>query len=174
MRNRTPLIALLLACAALSSCSRLPGAPAAPEAVQSTAVAQAVAAAEPSPSAKACEMITAAQMSTILGSEVSAQPNEGSSGKTECIYAAVKGISPYVEFTVEWGEGETAMRAAGTMAQHEPGIASPYDGIGDQAMAMGTGLMIRSGDDLVTIMFSGVDDAPAAARKIFDAAKAKL
>ena len=66
------------------------------------------------------------------------------------------------------------MQAAGTMDKNEPGIASPYDGIGDQAVAVGPSLMIRSGDDLISIVFSGVTDAPAAARKIFDTAKAKL
>ena len=86
----------------------------------------------------------------------------------------MKGISPYVEFWVEWGEGELFMKSAGAMSQHEPGIANPYEGIGDEAVAVGTSLMIRSGADLVSITFSGVDDAPAAAKKIFDTAKEKM
>jgi hypothetical protein len=60
------------------------------------------------------------------------------------------------------------------MGKAEPGLTSPYDGIGDQAAAVGTGLMIRTGDDLVTIMFSGVADAPAKAKRIFDTAKARM
>lgn len=122
----------------------------------------------------ACDMVTASEMSAIVGGEVAAQPNESSSGKTECIYTAVKGISPYVEFSVEWGEGELAMKSAGAMTQVEPGITSPYEGIGDQAIAVGTSLMIKTGPDLISITFSGVDNAPAAAKKIFDTAKARM
>jgi hypothetical protein len=58
--------------------------------------------------------------------------------------------------------------------QHEPGLASPYDGIGDQAAAVGPALMIRTGEDLVTIVFGGVSDAPASAKKIFDTAKPRM
>ncbi len=122
----------------------------------------------------ACVLITATEMSEIFGRAMQAEAHEGSVDKTECIYKPADGISPYIELTVEWGEGETAMRAMGAMANVEPGIANPYAGIGDQAVAVGTALMIRSGDDLVTITFSGVDDAPAKARQIFDMAKARM
>jgi hypothetical protein len=66
------------------------------------------------------------------------------------------------------------MKGMGIAEEHEPGITSPYDGIGDQAAAVGPALMIRTGEDLVTIVFSGVTDAPAAAKRIFDTAKAKM
>lgn len=122
----------------------------------------------------ACVLVTATEMSEIFGRAMQAEAHEGSVDKTECIYKPADGISPYIELTVEWGEGETAMRAMGAMANVEPGIANPYAGIGDQAVAVGTALMIRSGDDLVTITFSGVDDASAKARQIFDMAKARM
>ena len=128
------------------------------------------------PAAKptACSLVSADEMSKIFGSTLQAVANEGSADKTECIYSPAAGISPYIELTVEWGEGETAMRAVGSMSRAEPGIADPYAGIGDQAAAVGTALMIRTGEDLVTITFSGVDDAPAKARQIFATLKAKL
>jgi hypothetical protein len=75
---------------------------------------------------------------------------------------------------VEWGEAETAMHATKAMNKQEPGIADPYAGIGDQAMSVGPVLWIRSGKDLVSIMLSGVDDAPAKAKRIFDTAKARM
>jgi hypothetical protein len=34
--------------------------------------------------------------------------------------------------------------------------------------------MIRTGEDLITIIFSGVSDAPARVKRIFDTAKARL
>ncbi|MEO7103490.1 MAG: hypothetical protein ABI311_08865 [Gemmatimonadaceae bacterium] len=122
----------------------------------------------------ACQMVTGAEMSKILGVAVTAEPHEGTADQTECIYKPASAISPYVEFTVNWGDGETAMTAAGMMNQHEPGITSPYDGIGDQAVAVGPTLMIRTGEDLVNLVFSGVTDAPTVAKRIFDTAKPRM
>ena len=108
--------------------------------------------------------------SAVVGTE----PGHKSSGKTECIYQPAGGVSPYVEFSVEWGEGETAMKAAAAMGQGKPGPSDPYAGIGDQAISVGTTLWIRSGKDCVQIVFSGVNDAPAKAKKIFNTAKARM
>jgi hypothetical protein len=121
----------------------------------------------------ACAMVTEAEMSKILGSPVTAEPH-GTLDETKCIYRAVSGTSPYVEFSVNRGDGEVAMSAMGAMMNAHPTIANPYDGIGDQAIAVGTALMIRSGEDLVQIVFSGVSDAPRAARQIFDTAKPRM
>lgn len=123
---------------------------------------------------KACELIPAAEMSAILGGAVSAESNERSTGKTLCTYTAQQGISPYLEFSIDWGMGAAAMTGIGMLGQHEPGIASPYEGIGDQAVAVGPALMIRTGDDLVTLVFSGVNEVPAKAKKIFDTAKGRM
>ena len=79
-------------------------------------------------------MVTAAEMSAILGVAVSAKDTTHSSGETECQYAAPSGF-PTVNLAVDWGDGEIAMRAVNMVNRHEPGIASPYDGIGDQAAA---------------------------------------
>ncbi len=118
----------------------------------------------------ACALVTEAQMSTILGTPMAAQAN----GDNKCIYKPTAAVSPYVEFSVDWGDGEAAMQGVGMAEQHEPGLTSPYDGIGDQAVAVGPALMIRTGEDLVTIVFSGVEDTPAVAKKIFDTAKAGM
>lgn len=126
------------------------------------------------PAPLACALVTGAEMSTILGAQVVAEANDRSAGKTECLYKPASGISPYVELSVDWGGGEAAMTAAGMLGQREPGLTSPYDGIGDQAAAVGPALMIRTGEDLVMIVFSGVSDAPATAKRIFDTAKARL
>lgn len=124
--------------------------------------------------ASACDLVSQAEMSRILGGAVVAQNNDHSNGKTECIYNAANGISPYAELSVEWGSGEGAMAGVGILGQAEPGIASPYEGIGDQAVAVGPALMIRTGEDLVTIVFSGVDDIPSKAKQILATAKARM
>jgi hypothetical protein len=128
----------------------------------------------PKPRLTACDLVTGTEMSSILGGKVLPRNNDHSNGKTECVYTAAEGVSPYAELSVEWGSGEDAMIAAGMMNKREPGIADPYQGIGDQAVAVGPTLMIRSGEDLITLVFSGVDDVPARARKIYDTAKARL
>jgi hypothetical protein len=122
----------------------------------------------------ACALVTAAEMSAILGSEVIAEPDDRSAGRTGCIYRPPAGPSPYVELSVDWDGGEAAMTAMGMMGKMEPGIASPYEGIGDQAAAVGPTLMIRTGPDLVNLVFSGITDAPAIAKRIFDTAKPRM
>lgn len=172
--TRFALTSLLLTISALQGCSKAPeaSAPAAP----TLPVAMAAVPIEmpQRKSVKACDLIPAGEMSAILGGAVSAKPYDRFSGKTQCIYKPSEGISPYVEFSIEWGSGAGAMAGAAMMGQREPGIASPYDGIGDQAVAVGPALMIKTGKDLVTIVFSGVEDTPAKAKKIFDAAKARM
>jgi outer membrane protein assembly factor BamE (lipoprotein component of BamABCDE complex) len=118
----------------------------------------------------ACALVSAVEMSAILGAEVVAK----ATSRSKCIYKPASEISPYAEFSVDWGDGKIAMSAMGMTEQHEPGITSPYDGLGDQAAAVGPALMIRTGEDLVTIVLSGVADAPTAAKRIFDTAKAKM
>lgn len=125
------------------------------------------------PAAKACDMVTEAEMSSILGVAVSAKDLTHSSGESDCKWAAPSGF-PAVELEVDWGDGDVAMQASGFMSRKEPGIVGPYDGIGDQAIAVGPALMIKTGDDLVKLIFTGVDNAPAKAKKIFDTAKARM
>ncbi len=114
-------------------------------------------------------LVTNNEMSAILGAPV--QGNATS--RSKCIYKANTGTNPYVEFSMDYGDGEAGMAGAGLAGKHEPGLTSPYDGIGDQAVAAGPALFIKSGDDLITLVFSGVADAPAAAKKIVDTVKAK-
>lgn len=122
----------------------------------------------------ACSLVTDAEMSTILGVAMATDSNDRSSGKTECNYSPRSGVTPAVKLSVDWGDGEVAMNAAGFMGKHEPGLTNPYEGLGDQAVAVGPALMIRTGDDLVTIVFTGVSEAPAKAKRIFDTAKGRM
>jgi len=129
--------------------------------------------AEPVKQASACEMVTQSEMSAILGVAVTAKDSTHSAGETACTYAAASGF-PRVQMEVDWGDGQAAMGAFAMLDRNEPGIGSPYEGIGDQAVAIGPTLMIRTGEDLVKLVFSGVDGAPAKARKIFQTAKPRL
>jgi hypothetical protein len=147
------------------------------KAISESTQAAATVANAPAPQRKppvACAMVTPAEMSTILGSSVVAEPHEGSSNQTQCIYKGTSPHSPYVEFTVNWGDGEGAMEAQGMLGQHQAGLTKAYPGVGDQAYAVGPELMIRNGDDLVTLLVLGVNDARATIKRIFDTAKPRM
>ncbi len=170
MRRRKPLIAAatlgaILAVLLCAGCApkkpRLDAVPPVPKAV------------EPAKPASACEMVTQSEMSAILGVAVAAKDATHSAGETACTYSAPSGF-PTVQMEVDWGDGEAAMGAFAMLNRNQPGIGNPYDGVGDQAVAVGPTLMIRTGDDLMKLLFSGVDDAPAKARKIFQTAKPRL
>jgi hypothetical protein len=123
----------------------------------------------------ACELVPAATMSAILGaavvSEASGNP---AGGQSKCVYTSSAEHGPYVELSVDIGDGESGMAGAGFAGVGQKGMVTPYDGIGDQAVSVGPALFIRTGDDLVTIVLSGVSDSPARARKIFATAKAGM
>jgi hypothetical protein len=139
----------------------------------SDAAPPAVKAPESVKQASACEMVTQTEMSAILGVAVAAKDTTHSAGETACTYAAPSGF-PTVQMEVDWGDGEVAMGAFTMLNRNEPGIGSPYDGLGDQAVAVGPTLMIRIGEDLIKLVFSGVDDAPAKAGKIIQTAKPRF
>ena len=122
----------------------------------------------------ACSLVTDAEMSAILGAVVAADSKDRAGARTECHYQPASGISPAVKLSVDWGDGRVAMKASGAMGRYEPGISNPYAGIGDEAAAVGPALMIRTGEDLVTLVFTGVSEAPAKARRIFQTAKGRM
>lgn len=172
MRSTTlSLLTVTFVTLTLQACSR-------PAEQAATPAGDAVVTASPAiaPHAKlqACALVTPQEMSAILGSTVQGHPHEGTVDQTECIYSPADAPSPYAEFVVQWGDGASAMAAMGTMGRIEPGMTNPYAGIGDEAAQVGTALFIRTGDDLVTITFSGVGDIPVKARKIFDTAKSRM
>jgi hypothetical protein len=123
------------------------------------------------PDPAACTLVSEAEMSAILGAPVVTDPNLRSGNK--CIYRATSGNGPSVELSVDMGGG-AAIAAMGALGKAEPGLTSSYAGIGDRAVAAGPALMIKTGDDLVTIVLAGVDDFPATAKKIFDTAKPRM
>src|SRR6185312_17325693 len=95
------------------------------------AIPPAVKAAEPTKQASACEMVTQSEMSAILGVAVAANDATHSAGATACTYSAPSGF-PTVQLEIDWGDGEAAMGAFTMLNRNEPGIGSPYDGLGDQ------------------------------------------
>jgi hypothetical protein len=137
-------------------------------------LAAAAAAKTPHSSTPACELVSDSEMSAIVGAPVIGRAEEHPNSSTKCTYKPASGIAPSVEFTVTWGDGFAAMQGMGLAGSRQSGMVTPYDDIGDQAGAAGPLVLIRTGDDLVTLVFSGVAEQSAAARKIFDTAKPRM
>lgn len=158
---------------ALPGCSEATAPAVVPPPVEAPAPAPETAAAPEPEHPKACALVTQEEMSKILGAKMVAEGNGGST-QTECFYKAAKGSGPTVEFSVNWGSGHGGMNMASMLAAAKPEMASVHQGIGDQATMVGTSLMIRSGEDLVILVMSDVQDASAKAKRIFDTAKARM
>jgi hypothetical protein len=84
------------------------------------------------------------------------------------------GPGPAVELRIEWGMAQIAIKGVGMAGRAEPGLASPLAGLGDQAAQLGPALMIASGEDLVTIIASGVDEVVPKAKAILALVKPRL
>lgn len=137
-------------------------------------LAAAAAAKRPHTSMHACQLVSPVEMSTILGTPVAGKSDDRPGEFTQCIYQSASAIFPSVELKLTWGDGAAAMQGMGMAGKREPELATPYDGIGDQAGAAGPLLLIRTGDDLMTMVFNGVTGTPEKAKRIFDTAKARM
>jgi hypothetical protein len=119
----------------------------------------------------ACDFLSAEEMSTLLGGRVTRDPP--SRGDT-CVYSPAQESGPFAELKFDPGDGQAAMMGAGLANRQEPGMVDPLAGVGDQALSVGPIVMIRRGEDLITIRLSGVDDALRRVKLIYDAINAKL
>lgn len=122
---------------------------------------------------KGCDLITADEMSQLLGATVVPTPDEGG-GRTGCNWAPAGGGMPSAELKVEWGMAEAAMQAASMLSKHEPGINEPYDDLGDEAWVTGPMVMIKKDEDLITLMVYGGQDTEAAIHKMYETASSRL
>jgi hypothetical protein len=138
---------------------------------QPQADARITAASEPSAPRSACDLLTAAEMSTALGGAVT---QEASSRSDTCTYSSTQSSGPFAELKFTPGDGQAAMMASSFANRHEPGLADPLAGVGDQAVSIGPMVMIRRGEDLITLRVLGVDDTVKRIKLIYGAVNAKL
>lgn len=185
MRTTPAAFLVVLLCAGFSTgCSRSET----PQVAATTATPPAAnAVPEQEKRAKACDLVTAAEMSTILGGAVTAAAggNERPPSATECIYSsgagagdesgldAVAGPNPYAELEVDWGGGDPAVTdtAAGLANAAAPaGAVDPLKGLGDRAYKVTADqVFISTHGDLMMIRFPRQSvDVTAKARRIFE------
>lgn len=142
---------------------------------------------------KACDMVTAAEMSTILGGPViaAAGGNERPPSSTECIYSPIDGsdpanaelpdgsATPYAEVQVDWGGGDAKVldTATGLANAAAPvGAVDPLKGLGDRAYKVTADqVFISTHGDLMMIRFlRKTGEVNAKARRIYDTAKGRI
>ena len=145
----------------------------------------------------ACDMVTQAEMSAILGGAVAAAAggNERPPTSTECIYSSVDGpapnfepqsyaemqavAGPYAELQVDWGGGDpqTLDTATGLAKGATPTAAvDPLAGLGDRAYQVTADqVFISKNGDLMMIRFAPrADNVIAKARQIYETAQARM
>ena len=123
----------------------------------------------------ACGLVSAADMSAVLGTAVGAVADDRG-GQTKCTYETAGGElgAPYAEVQLNWGDGASGMKGAGIMEPELGAAMSKLSGLGDQATSVGPMILIRRGEDLITLVISGVPDDSAAAKSIYGLLDTKL
>jgi hypothetical protein len=125
---------------------------------------------------KACDMVTQAEMSAILGAAVVASAYERPDFSTKCTYSPASGTKPHAQLTVDWDSGPAGMMAAGMAAANAPrGTVDPLQGVGEQAVHVVGGMyLINTGEHLMTLDFDGVEDLAPKVRKIYETARDRM
>ncbi len=86
----------------------------------------------------ACELVSAADMSTVLGSAVGAVADDRG-GQTKCTYETVGGDlgAPYAEVQLNWGDGVVGIKGAGAMEPQLGRAMGELAGLGDASTSVG-------------------------------------
>jgi len=123
----------------------------------------------------ACGLVPAADMSVILGSAVAAVADDRG-GQTKCMYSANDDEigGPYAEVELRWRDGVAGMKGAGAMEPLMGGVMGRLAGLGDQATTVGPMILIRRGEDLITLVISGERDSTGVAKRIYDLLNTRL
>ena len=177
MRRRTPVLTVLLVLPLLQACSPAPAPPAAarPPAPASTPtpVAPVASVVVPGGPQRACNRLTDAELSVIVGTPMQATPHDETEGITSCFYAPVAGDGPSVQYTISAGDGPSTLRMGREMKNYDPGPGKAYAGIGEDADIIGPAIVINDHGDMVSLYLGGIglEAQPALAKKIYDASQ---
>ena len=180
--ERLALWPLCLAALLAAGCSKEASPPAG--ATTAPSVSAPVVATKAAPASKAranaCNMVTAAEMSAILGGTVTAAAggNERPPAATECIYESAS-PSLSAELEVDWGGGDP--QVLGTAAGLANGAApvkavGPLHGLGERAYTVTADqVFISTQGHLMMIRFPrGSSNVAAKARRIYETAQPRM
>jgi hypothetical protein len=131
--------------------------------------------------ANACDIVTQAEMTAILGVAVNASPgsNHRPPASTECNYISTTNPEVYAELELDWGGGDPQVLGTATglaKSAAPPGSVDPLQGLGDRAYQITSDqVFISTQGHLMMIRFSRKSaDVIPKARKIFELAKARI
>jgi hypothetical protein len=141
-----------------------------PEAPQAPASASIQAPGDPR---QACNLLTAAELSSIFATPMVATPHEGD-GVSNCNYTPASGSGKSLDFTVMRDEGEATLRMDRGMKGHDATADARFAGIGDDAVAVPPAVQVRVGRDLLVFTLFGVDDEPGVLRRIVAVVQPRL
>ena len=196
MRTKPAVVLSLMLVTFISAgCSKQAPSPAAGAPAATVEAAAAAPAPSPAPAqhASACDLVTASEMSAILGGTVQATAggNERPPAATECIYQSpaaqttgsgldeLAGANPYAEVEVDWGGGDPeVLGAAANLANGaaQMDAASPLKGLGDHAYTVTADqVFISTHGNLMMIRFPRRSEKVAqTARRIFETAQPRM
>ena len=72
------------------------------------------------------------------------------------------------------GDGESRLRMDRDMKGHDAGADERFAGVGDDAVFVAPAVQVRQGKDLLVFVLFGLDDEPAAIRKMLEIGKPRL
>lgn len=185
---RTERVALLTLCVSAlfsTGCSKEGAAPVAAKTAPPVARAATVKATAVAPDSKqhasACDMVTQAEMSAILGGAVvaAAGGNDRPPSSTECIYSSAAGPGPDAELEVDWdgGDPQVVEAAAGLTKGAAPaGAVDPPHGLGERTYQVTADqVFISTQGNLMMIRFPPrTGDVIPKARRIYETAKGRM
>ncbi len=127
----------------------------------------------PGGASRACNRVTASELSAIVGMPMGATANDGNEGITSCSYAPVAGKGPSVEYTISAGDGASTLSMGREMKNYDPAPGKAFAGIGEDADVIGAAVVINDHGDMVSLRLVGIGraDEPAVAKKIYDASQ---
>lgn len=137
------------------------------------AAAQVAAQANEKPNPQACELVTAAEVGSIVGQPVHAEVGDQFTNQTICTYKTAD-ERIVVNFQVDWGDAAAATMGMGAMGQSGPAAAESSAGLGDGYTQFGPTMMIRLGENLVTLQIMGVDDVHDTASRMLQTARPRM
>jgi hypothetical protein len=118
-----------------------------------------------------CAFVSQSEMRAIVHAPVVARTINGGNA---CSYDLPSGPGAHAKVQVDRGDGRIGMQSAGAMSGRLRGVENPLAGVGDQAVQVGPTIMVRSGEDLVSIEMSGVSRPIDKAKAIFAIVKRRL
>ena len=182
MQRHTACLICLLVLPLLNACSKAPPANVATSPTADSATPAPAPEAAPAPLAdvvvpggpgRACNRVTASEMSAIVGVPMGSTPNDVTEGVTSCSYTALSGAGPTIEYTISAGDGEATLDMGREMKGYDAARGKALADVGADADVIGNAVVINDHGDMVSLTLAGFgrEREPALAQRIYAASQ---